>query len=102
MAARKRSSDGGSSGGTSGRSGGSSGRRSGTTDTTTSFRKGDRVAWNTSQGETHGVVERKLVARTHVEGHEVAASRSDPQYLVRSEKTGRTAAHKPSALRRRD
>lgn len=65
------------------------------------LRKGDEVAWNTSQGETHGTVERKLTGRTHVEGHEVAASKDDPQYLVRSDKSGRTAAHKPSALRKR-
>lgn len=68
---------------------------------TTSLRKGTKVSWSTSQGETHGVVERKLVARTQVEGHEVAASKDDPQYLVRSDKTGKTAAHKPSALRKR-
>jgi hypothetical protein len=67
----------------------------------TTFAKGDHVAWSTSQGETHGVVERKLTTRTQIEGHEVAATRADPQYLVRSDKTGKTAARKPSALRRR-
>ena len=79
-------------------------KRSTGNDTTreATFAKGDRVAWNTSQGETHGVVERKLTARTSIEGHEVAASRREPQYLVRSEKTGKAAAHKPSALRKLD
>lgn len=90
MTARKRASGSGRTAGTNGTA------RHGTT-----FRKGDRVAWNTSQGETHGVVERKLTSRTHVEGHEVAASRAEPQYLVRSDKSGKTAAHKPDTLRRR-
>lgn len=66
------------------------------------FRKGTRVSWMTSQGRTYGVVERKLTARTAIEGHEVAATKADPQYLVRSESSGKVAAHKPSALRRRD
>ena len=65
------------------------------------LKNGDHVAWATSQGETHGVVERKLTSRTHVQGHEVAASRDDPQYLVKSDKTGKAAAHKPGSLRPR-
>ena len=65
------------------------------------FKKGDPVAWDTPQGETHGKVERKLTSRTHVKGHTVAASPDDPQYLVRSDKSGKEAAHKPGELRRR-
>jgi hypothetical protein len=64
------------------------------------FRKGDKVAWDTPQGETHGIVERKLTARTTVKGHEVAASPEHPQYLVKSDTSGKEAAHKPDALRR--
>ena len=63
------------------------------------FNKGDRVAWNTPQGETHGVVVRKLTRETHIEGHKVAASPENPEYLVRSEKSGKEAAHRPDALR---
>ena len=65
------------------------------------FRKGEHVAWETSQGETHGTVERKLTSRSSVKGHQVAATPDDPQYLVRSEASGKAAAHRPSALRRR-
>ena len=65
------------------------------------FRKGDAVVWDTSQGETHGTVERKLTAPTDIKGHHVAASPENPEYLVRSDKTGAEAAHKPSALRKR-
>lgn len=65
------------------------------------FKKGDHVAWDTPQGETHGTVERKLTSRTHVKSHTVAASKEEPQYLVKSDKSGKEAAHKPDELRRR-
>ena len=68
---------------------------------TDELRTGDRVEWNTPQGTTHGRVERKLTSETHVKGHKVAASEEEPQYLVRSEKTGAEAAHRPDALRKR-
>jgi hypothetical protein len=64
-------------------------------------RTGDRVEWNTPRVTTHGRVERKLTSETHVKGHKVAASEEEPQYLVRSEKTGAEAAHRPDALRKR-
>jgi hypothetical protein len=32
----------------------------------------------------------------------VRASKEDPQYLVRSDKSGGTAVHKPSALKKED
>ena len=54
-----------------------------------------------SQGETHGTVEKKLASATKIKGHEVKASQDDPQYLVRSDKTGAQAAHKPGALKKR-
>lgn len=64
------------------------------------FKPGDRVEWNTPQGPTQGKVKRKLTDRTHIKGHEVAASPEHPEYLVESEKSGEEAAHKPEALTR--
>lgn len=61
------------------------------------FQKGDRVAWNTAQGETTGKVVRKLTEPTDIGGHHVAASKDNPQYLVESD-SGKRAAHKPEAL----
>ena len=69
---------------------------------TPAFRKGDAVAWDTPQGETHGTVERKLTSPIKIKGHDVAASPENPEYLVKSEKTGAEAAHKPAALRKKD
>lgn len=47
----------------------------------TSFSKGDKVEWDTSQGKTQGKVVRKQTSRTRIKGHEVAASKDDPQYI---------------------
>jgi hypothetical protein len=67
---------------------------------TQSFKKGDKVEWGTSQGQTHGTVEKKQTSETHIKGHKVAATKDDPQYIVRSDKSGAKAAHKPDALKR--
>ncbi len=67
---------------------------------TEEFKKGDRVEWKTSQGKTEGTVEKKLTEPTDIKQHHVSASESDPQYLVKSEKTGKKAAHKPEALKK--
>lgn len=65
------------------------------------LQKGDKVEWETSQGTTSGTVEKKLTALTKIKGHQVAASEENPEYLVKSEKSGRKAAHKPDALKKR-
>jgi hypothetical protein len=65
-----------------------------------SLKKGDKVTWH-SHGETvHGTVEQKITERTETAGRTVAASSEDPQYRVRSDKTGKDAVHKPGALKR--
>jgi len=59
---------------------------------------GDRVSWDTPQGRTRGeVVEKKTKDFSH-DGQRFTASDDDPAYIVRSEKSGSTAAHKGSAL----
>lgn len=65
------------------------------------FEKGDRVAWKSHGGEAVGEVEKKITEDTEAAGRTVRASEDDPQYLVRSEKSGKEAAHKPSALEKR-
>jgi DUF2945 family protein len=62
------------------------------------FKQGDRVKWNTPQGETHGKVKERLTSTTEVGGQKVNASDDDPRYVVESEKSGKEAAHKPDAL----
>jgi len=62
------------------------------------FRRGDRVEWNFRGRKVVGRVRRRLVSRTEVAGHVVAASKDDPRYLVRSEKTGKETVRRPAAL----
>ena len=70
------------------------------------LKKGDKVAWNTPQGETTGKVKKKLTKDERVgnegqKGTKVSASKDDPRYLVESDKSGKVAAHKPGALKKR-
>ncbi|ELP69365.1 DUF2945 domain-containing protein [Streptomyces turgidiscabies] len=65
------------------------------------LRKGDKVAWESHGSTAEGKVERRITERTKAAGREVDASPEDPQYQVRSAKSGKAAVHKPSALRRR-
>ena len=63
-------------------------------------KKGDRVEWETSQGKTVGKVEKKLTAPMEIKGHHVAASEENPEYLVKTEKSNKEAAHKPDELKK--
>ncbi|UJR33754.1 hypothetical protein I4U23_021181 [Adineta vaga] len=65
---------------------------------TDEFQKGDKVQWNSLNGPIEGVVIKKLTSETQIKDHHVKASKDDPQYLVKSDKTGAEAAHKPDAL----
>jgi hypothetical protein len=75
-------------------------RDAGSPGTMTEFKKGDRVRWSSHGGEAVGTVERKITSDTEAGGRTVRASADDPQYLVKSEKSGGTAVHKPTALKR--
>lgn len=64
-------------------------------------KKGDHVAWDTSQGETTGKVVKKLTEPTDIKNHHVAASKENPEILVETDKTKKQAAHKPDELRKK-
>lgn len=61
------------------------------------LKKGDRVTWKSHGGTAHGHVVARQTRDTKIKGHQVRASRDDPQYIVRSDNGGK-AAHKPDAL----
>jgi hypothetical protein len=67
---------------------------------TANLKKGDAVEWTSSQGTVKGTVEKKLTKPIDIKGHHVAASTSNPEYLVKSGKTGAEAAHKPGSLKK--
>ena len=64
------------------------------------FKAGDKVKWDTPQGETHGKVVKKETSTTKAGGHTAKASKDDPQYRVESDKSGKEAVHKPAELKK--
>ena len=65
------------------------------------FKKGDKVEWSSHGNTVEGTVEKKITKDTDSKeaGRKVKASEDDPQYLVKSDKSGGEAAHKPGALK---
>jgi len=64
------------------------------------FKKGDKVTWSSHGGEAVGVVEKIITEDTEEAGRTVRASKDEPQFLVKSEKSGGEAVHKASALKK--
>jgi hypothetical protein len=63
-------------------------------------KRGDKVQWDSHGSTVTGTVEEKITSDTQAAGRSVRAPKEDPQYRVRSDKSGRDAVHKPDALRR--
>lgn len=61
---------------------------------------GDKVGWASSGGHSTGKVIKKQTTPTTIKGHKVAASEDNPEFIVKSDKSGKTAAHKEGALKR--
>jgi hypothetical protein len=59
---------------------------------------GDKVTWKSHGGEAVGKVVKKITSETDAGGRHVKASKDEPQYLVRSDKSGGEAVDKPGAL----
>jgi hypothetical protein len=66
------------------------------------FKRGDRVEWSFRGRPVRGTVRRRLTRRTEIAGQVVAASKDDPRYVVRTEKSGKDTTRRPSVLRRLD
>jgi hypothetical protein len=64
------------------------------------FKRGDRVEWNFRGRPVAGRVRRKLTRRTEIGGRPVAASKDDPRYVVRSDRSGKETTRRPARLRR--
>ena len=65
------------------------------------FKKGDQVSWQSHGSTAEGEVLRKITEDTELAGRKVRASKDDPQYVVRSDKSGGEAVHKSSALKKK-
>lgn len=68
--------------------------------TTKSLKAGDKVKWDTAQGETHGKVVKKETGTAKAGGHTAKASKDEPQFRVKSDKSGKEAIHKPEELKK--
>jgi hypothetical protein len=64
------------------------------------FKRGDLVEWNSEAGRVRGIVAKKLVSNVRVHGYVHHASKTEPQYMIRSIKTDHVAIHKGEALTR--
>ena len=64
------------------------------------FKAGDRVTWNSEAGRVTGVIQKKITSRIAWKGYTRHASKEEPQYFIKSDKTDHIALHKGSALRK--
>src|SRR5688572_778980 len=63
------------------------------------FKRGDKVEWSFRGRPVRGTVRRRLTRRTEIAGQVVAASKDDPRYVVRTDKSKKDTTRRPGALR---
>ena len=61
---------------------------------------GDHVEWNSEAGHVRGTIKKKITSAITFKGYTVRASKEEPQYLIKSDKTDHLAMHKGSALKK--
>lgn len=64
------------------------------------YKVGDHVSWNSEAGRVRGRITRVVTSEIKFKGYTVHASKDEPQYEIRSDKTDHIAMHKGSALRK--
>ena len=64
------------------------------------FNVGDHVTWNSEAGHVSGRIVKAHTKNVNFKGYVHHASKDDPQYEIKSDKTDHIAAHKGSALQR--
>lgn len=62
------------------------------------FKVGDHVKWNSEAGHVSGTITKVHTEDFDYKGHNRRASKEEPQYEIKSDKTEHVAAHKESAL----
>jgi hypothetical protein len=65
-----------------------------------SYKRGDHVEWNSEAGRVRGVIVRKVVSDIRFKGYVHHASKDEPQYIIKGDKTDHIAIHKGRALKR--
>ena len=56
------------------------------------------MRWNSEAGRVSGTIKEKITSEISFKGYTVHASKAEPQYLIKSDKTDHLAMHKGSAL----
>jgi hypothetical protein len=64
------------------------------------LKRGDHVEWNSEAGRVRGTVQKKVTREITFKGYKRHASKEEPQYIIKSDKTDHLAIHKGSALKR--
>ena len=64
------------------------------------FKVGDYVEWDSEVGRVKGTIKKKITSEIEFKGYTVHASKEEPQYLIKSDKTEHLAMHKASALKK--
>jgi hypothetical protein len=64
------------------------------------FKVGDHVEWNSEAGRVRGTIKKKISSEITFKGYKVHASKEEPQYLIKSDKTEHMAMHKGAALKK--
>jgi len=64
------------------------------------FKVGDQVTWNSEAGHVSGTIIKVHTKDFVFKGYTHHASKEDPQYEIKSDKTEHIAAHKGAALRK--
>lgn len=64
------------------------------------FKVGDLVEWDSEAGYVQGTIQKKITEHITFKGYTVHASKEEPQYLIKSNKTDHLAMHKGSALKK--
>ena len=62
------------------------------------FTVGDHVSWNSEAGHVRGTIKKKVTTAITVKTYTVRASKEEPQYVIKSDKTDHLAMHKSAAL----
>ena len=66
---------------------------------TKSFAVGDHVSWNSEAGRVSGKIVKVHTKDVNYKGYVHHASKDEPQYEIKSDKTDHVALHKAGALR---
>jgi hypothetical protein len=64
------------------------------------FKVGDHVSWNSEAGRVSGRIAKVHTKALDYKGYVHHATKDDPQYEIKSDKTDHVALHKGSALKR--